>query len=277
MIANVSPASLHFEESHNTLKYAGRARMIKTKLSQQVYYKYDPYSAAVNSLQSEIGDLKTKLKRRALSGSALALDTIKDSRDLMSSAPRSRERLSRSRSQSRNRLVAGLDGTVGGGGGGGGVRGDDAGSIMSLNYSGGGSSSKLLSNNINNNSTQQQPYNNFVELEEYEMTLERLFQQHAEAQSKLLQIDDELADNSIRLRRKRNYVIKLERIIRRESLEGYNVQPSALKREAEVRVVKSKTDIENFKNERMRLKTSRTAAAKNLLDIEEKIRMLQQV
>ena len=32
MIANISPASLHFEESRNTLVYACRAKTIKTKV-----------------------------------------------------------------------------------------------------------------------------------------------------------------------------------------------------------------------------------------------------
>ena len=33
MIAHISPASIHFEESRNTLVYADRAKHIKTKVS----------------------------------------------------------------------------------------------------------------------------------------------------------------------------------------------------------------------------------------------------
>lgn len=33
MIAHISPASIHFEESRNTLVYADRAKYIKTKVS----------------------------------------------------------------------------------------------------------------------------------------------------------------------------------------------------------------------------------------------------
>ena len=33
MIAHISPASMHFEESRNTLVYADRAKNIKTKVS----------------------------------------------------------------------------------------------------------------------------------------------------------------------------------------------------------------------------------------------------
>jgi kinesin family protein 18/19 len=32
MIAHISPASVHFEESRNTLNYADRAKYIKTKV-----------------------------------------------------------------------------------------------------------------------------------------------------------------------------------------------------------------------------------------------------
>lgn len=34
MIAHISPASIHFEESRNTLVYADRAKHIKTKVRQ---------------------------------------------------------------------------------------------------------------------------------------------------------------------------------------------------------------------------------------------------
>lgn len=33
MIAHISPSSLHFDESYNTLVYANRAKSIKTKVS----------------------------------------------------------------------------------------------------------------------------------------------------------------------------------------------------------------------------------------------------
>jgi kinesin family protein 18/19 len=36
MIAHISPASVHFEESRNTLNYADRAKYIKTKVSRFV-------------------------------------------------------------------------------------------------------------------------------------------------------------------------------------------------------------------------------------------------
>ena len=36
MIAHISPASIHFEESRNTLVYADRAKYIKTKVINQL-------------------------------------------------------------------------------------------------------------------------------------------------------------------------------------------------------------------------------------------------
>ena len=36
MIAHISPASVHFEESRNTLNYADRAKYIKTKVRSTV-------------------------------------------------------------------------------------------------------------------------------------------------------------------------------------------------------------------------------------------------
>ena len=39
MIAHISPASIHFEESRNTLVYADRAKHIKTKVSPSLNKK----------------------------------------------------------------------------------------------------------------------------------------------------------------------------------------------------------------------------------------------
>ena len=37
MIAHISPASIHFEESRNTLVYADRAKYIKTKVIYTIF------------------------------------------------------------------------------------------------------------------------------------------------------------------------------------------------------------------------------------------------
>lgn len=64
MIANISPSSLTYEDTYNTLKYADRAKQIKTKLVRNVVnvdFHVTRYRAIVIELQKEITDLKTKL------------------------------------------------------------------------------------------------------------------------------------------------------------------------------------------------------------------------
>ncbi|KAJ3007202.1 Kinesin-like protein kif19, partial [Thoreauomyces humboldtii] len=63
MIANISPASSNFDETLNTLKYAMRARTIKTKVTQQITTRFDPYNSTIQDLRSEIGALKDRLVR----------------------------------------------------------------------------------------------------------------------------------------------------------------------------------------------------------------------
>ncbi|KAJ3087228.1 Kinesin-like protein kif19, partial [Quaeritorhiza haematococci] len=70
MIANISPSSDHIDETHNTLKYASRARAIKTKVYQQVSYKYDPYNSAIYHLHHEIDALKQRLAGSNAGGGA---------------------------------------------------------------------------------------------------------------------------------------------------------------------------------------------------------------
>jgi len=64
MIANVSPASSQFEETINTLKYANRAKNIKTKVQANkklVSIHIAEYKNIINDLRQEIDQLKSKL------------------------------------------------------------------------------------------------------------------------------------------------------------------------------------------------------------------------
>merc|ERR1719359_2206327 len=64
MIANVSPCHLNFEDTHNTLKYANRAKNIKTKVARNIVsvnYHLSKYSEIIKELRGEVADLKTKL------------------------------------------------------------------------------------------------------------------------------------------------------------------------------------------------------------------------
>ncbi|KAM9002286.1 kinesin-like protein KIF19 isoform X4 [Sarcophilus harrisii] len=64
MIAHISPASSAFEESRNTLTYAGRAKNIKTRVKQNllnVSYHIAQYTSIISDLRSEIQRLKCKI------------------------------------------------------------------------------------------------------------------------------------------------------------------------------------------------------------------------
>ncbi|XP_070336127.1 kinesin-like protein KIF19 isoform X2 [Odocoileus virginianus] len=67
MIAHISPASSAFEESRNTLTYAGRAKNIKTRVKQNllsVSYHIAQYTNIIADLRAEIQRLKGKIEER---------------------------------------------------------------------------------------------------------------------------------------------------------------------------------------------------------------------
>jgi len=64
MIAHISPASMCFEESKNTLNYADRAKNIKLKVKRNQYnvnYHIAQYQSIIAELRQEILRLKTKM------------------------------------------------------------------------------------------------------------------------------------------------------------------------------------------------------------------------
>uniref|UniRef100_A0A8C6DSQ0 Kinesin-like protein n=1 Tax=Moschus moschiferus TaxID=68415 RepID=A0A8C6DSQ0_MOSMO len=67
MIAHISPASSAFEESRNTLTYAGRAKNIKTRVKQNllsVSYHIAQYTNIIADLRGEIQRLKCKIEEQ---------------------------------------------------------------------------------------------------------------------------------------------------------------------------------------------------------------------
>lgn len=66
MIAHVSPASTHRDESKNTLIYADRANKISNKIERNVldvsYLHVAQYRDIINDLKSEISRLRNKVK-----------------------------------------------------------------------------------------------------------------------------------------------------------------------------------------------------------------------
>ena len=64
MLVTVSPSSNYFEETVNTLKYAQRAKNIRTKAVENkklVEYHISEYWNIIRDLKKEIDDLKLKL------------------------------------------------------------------------------------------------------------------------------------------------------------------------------------------------------------------------
>ncbi|KAM8943850.1 kinesin-like protein KIF19 isoform 2-T2 [Lycaon pictus] len=73
MIAHISPASSAFEESRNTLTYAGRAKNIKTRVKQNllnVSYHIAQYTSIILDLRGEIQRLKCKIDEQGGRGPA---------------------------------------------------------------------------------------------------------------------------------------------------------------------------------------------------------------
>jgi kinesin family protein 18/19 len=64
MIANIGPSNLCYEDTHNTLKYANRAKNIKTTVVRNVLnveYHVSKYTSIITQLRGEISDLKNQL------------------------------------------------------------------------------------------------------------------------------------------------------------------------------------------------------------------------
>ncbi|XP_038155209.1 kinesin-like protein KIF19 isoform X2 [Cyprinodon tularosa] len=68
MIAHISPASMAFEESRNTLAYADRAKSIRTRVKKNlinVSYHIAQYTNIISDLRCEIQRLKKKISEQA--------------------------------------------------------------------------------------------------------------------------------------------------------------------------------------------------------------------
>jgi kinesin family protein 18/19 len=69
MIANISPYSNTFEDTLNTLKYANRAKNIKTKVTKNVVnvnYHISKYTQIISDLRKEVLELKEQLSNQKL-------------------------------------------------------------------------------------------------------------------------------------------------------------------------------------------------------------------
>ncbi|KEP54959.1 kinesin motor domain protein [Rhizoctonia solani 123E] len=110
MIVCVAPTSAHYEDTQNTLKYANRAKEIKTKVSRNflnVDRHVAQYVEAISRLNDEVAELKSKLAGRA-SGDNEA-DTRKK-REAQAAALRARDEMQRRSDSASQGLVDGARG-----------------------------------------------------------------------------------------------------------------------------------------------------------------------
>ncbi|XP_023242295.1 kinesin-like protein KIF19 isoform X2 [Centruroides sculpturatus] len=81
MIAHISPASIHYEESRNTLLYADRAKNISNKVRSNVNdvtYHVAQYKTIISELRQEIQRLQTKIEKQEIKRTRDTNSTTKD-------------------------------------------------------------------------------------------------------------------------------------------------------------------------------------------------------
>ena len=77
MIANVSPSINAFDDTYNTLKYANRAKNIKTMVTRNVLnaqYHISNYVNIINALKNEVNQLKNKLQLQKINNLAKTIN-----------------------------------------------------------------------------------------------------------------------------------------------------------------------------------------------------------
>ncbi|CAE6411814.1 unnamed protein product [Rhizoctonia solani] len=110
MIVCVAPTSAHYEDTQNTLKYANRAKEIKTKVSRNflnVDRHVAQYVEAISRLNDEVAELKARLSGR-ISGDNEA--DVRKKREAQAAALRARDEMQRKFDSARQGLVDGARG-----------------------------------------------------------------------------------------------------------------------------------------------------------------------
>ena len=67
MIANIGPSNQCYDDTQNTLKYANRAKNIKTNITRNVLnveYHVSKYTTIIQQLKGEISELKNQLSQQ---------------------------------------------------------------------------------------------------------------------------------------------------------------------------------------------------------------------
>ncbi|KAG9128278.1 kinesin-like protein Klp5 [Ceratobasidium sp. 392] len=110
MIVCVAPTSAHYEDTQNTLKYANRAKEIKTKVSRNflnVDRHVAQYVEAISRLNDEVAELKAKLAGRVTGDSEV---DARKKREAQAAALRARDEMQRKVESTSTALVDGARG-----------------------------------------------------------------------------------------------------------------------------------------------------------------------
>ncbi|KAL9648938.1 hypothetical protein ABK040_008318 [Willaertia magna] len=74
MIANISPSDLSYDDSYNTLKYANRAKTIKTVVKKNIHnvsFHISKYTKIIDELRKEVNELKIQLTYKEMEKSSI--------------------------------------------------------------------------------------------------------------------------------------------------------------------------------------------------------------
>ena len=108
MIANISPSSLTYEDTHNTLKYADRAKQIKCETRQNVRdvkSHITEYRNIISQLEAEIESLRSKLADQNQGGISFREGS---GRDFVASSRLAFEKLNKEITERGTSLISGL-------------------------------------------------------------------------------------------------------------------------------------------------------------------------
>lgn len=81
MIANVSPSSLSYEDTYNTLKYAARANKIQLSIKKNIVdgdVRHSQYVKLNEELKKKVKELEAKLSLSSLKTVAREADLVKE-------------------------------------------------------------------------------------------------------------------------------------------------------------------------------------------------------
>ncbi|KAJ3291002.1 Kinesin-like protein kif19, partial [Blyttiomyces sp. JEL0837] len=247
MIANISPASTNFEETSNTLKYASRARNIKTRVIQQESHKFEPYNAALYQLQSDIGDLKSRLAEAQVEAKQRTIRAA--SRERGDTRPFTAQNRSRAASNPVPKHYAEM-----------GVERSKGGNMAYGRIVDARTQLAVTPGGVENSM--------FTELR---ATLNHLFSEHMEVRKKIVESDEEKVSTAIKIGTKAAEIAALER-----KIGELGVADEEKKSALQMEVTKIRAEFSKFENQKKACIADRSSLEKQIVDIDDKIKNIHQ-